>query len=296
MADFRVDQAAGLRRLMGGHQLQVVSFAAGGRGVGQTTTLANVAVAMAKSGNEVLVIDENSGANDVCGVFGLRANYDLAHVMMRQNTLDQVMVESHPGVRVLPAALAVDGWGRLSRAQQQATLAELANIARPVDVILVDASARHPYGVSPFCAAAQEIVVTMAGTGDSVTEGYALIKKLGHLYGRRQVKTIITRMRTQHEALALFNNMADISRRKGVATLEFAGAVPADPSVALSVRMGLPTVDHLATSLAGFAFRELAHEVSHWKSRQADAPSSVVQLVEELLTLCRQAAPSLMRA
>ena len=48
MADFRVDQAAGLRRMLGGGgQLQVVTFVAGCEGVGRSVAIANLGVAEA---------------------------------------------------------------------------------------------------------------------------------------------------------------------------------------------------------------------------------------------------------
>ena len=51
MADFRLDQAAGLRRLMGGgQQLQVVTFVAGCDGVGRSVAVANLGVALARLG------------------------------------------------------------------------------------------------------------------------------------------------------------------------------------------------------------------------------------------------------
>ena len=60
MADFRLDQAAGLRRLLGAGQLQVVTFVAGCEGVGRSVAVANIGAALARLGKEVLIIDEHA--------------------------------------------------------------------------------------------------------------------------------------------------------------------------------------------------------------------------------------------
>ena len=80
MAEYRGDQASGLRRIFGQESLRVITFAAGSEGVGKTVAVANIAAAMARQGKEVLVLDENTAGN-IASVFGASAKYDLYHVV-----------------------------------------------------------------------------------------------------------------------------------------------------------------------------------------------------------------------
>src|SRR5512145_31340 len=94
VADFRVDQAAGLRRLLGGgQQLQVVTFVAGCEGVGRSVAVANLGVALARLGKEVLIIDEHASRDDIASSFGLVARYDLLNVVQRELSLAQVVLQ-----------------------------------------------------------------------------------------------------------------------------------------------------------------------------------------------------------
>jgi hypothetical protein len=120
VADFRSDQAAGLRRLLGGgQQLQVVTFVAGCEGVGRSVAVANIGVALARLGKEVLIIDEHASRDDIASSFGLMARYDLLNVVQREIGLPQVLLQPMHGLRILPAARAVKKLGRLSLPQQQ---------------------------------------------------------------------------------------------------------------------------------------------------------------------------------
>ncbi len=71
VAEFRGDQAAGLRRLFGREQPRIVTFAAGSIGVGKSIAVANLAASLARQGKEVLVLDENTRDN-IAAYYGFR--------------------------------------------------------------------------------------------------------------------------------------------------------------------------------------------------------------------------------
>ena len=132
MADFRVDQAAGLRRLLGGgQQLQVVTFVAGCDGVGRSMAVANLGVALARLGKEVLIIDEHAQGDDIASAFGMTARHDLLNVVQREMPLSQVLLQPMLGLRVLPAPRAAKKLGRLSLPQQQTLLDAMSTLERP---------------------------------------------------------------------------------------------------------------------------------------------------------------------
>jgi ATPases involved in chromosome partitioning len=57
------DQAEGLRRLLAKSGSRVLAVTGGSAGVGCTTTVVNLAAALAQQGKDVLVIDECLGEN-----------------------------------------------------------------------------------------------------------------------------------------------------------------------------------------------------------------------------------------
>ena len=59
MDKFVSDQAAGLRRLLGQTGFQVITVMSGQKGAGKTAATANLAVALARSGRDVLIVDQD---------------------------------------------------------------------------------------------------------------------------------------------------------------------------------------------------------------------------------------------
>ncbi|MEY2632691.1 MAG: hypothetical protein RIR00_1345 [Pseudomonadota bacterium] len=295
MAEFFGDQAAGLRRLFGRNQFRVVTFAAGCVGVGKTITVSNLAVALARLGREVLVIDENSGHDDLAGQFGTVSRYDLLNVVHRECRLSDVLLHPCPGVSLLPAARAVKRIGRLSLPQQQALLDGISELDRPVDVILVDAAIDHLAGLSPLGLASQETLIVLSASGNSITEAYALIKKLSMGYARRHFRILINKVRQQQDALAIFDNIASLTAERRIAQLDFAGAIPLDDALRQADKVCQPVLLFQPESPASHALRELASGLLYWPV-VSDEEASVQQYMQQLLHLSQRLTPGTLRA
>lgn len=295
MADFRVDQAAGLRRLLGGGQLQVVTFVAGCEGVGRSVAVANIGVALARLGKEVLIIDEHSSRDDIASAFGLLARYDLLNVVERELSLAQVLLQPMNGLRVLPAAKAVTKLGRLSLSQQQTLLDAMSGLERPVDVILVDASMTHPGGFSPFGVVSQEAVVVLSGSTASITEAYTLIKKVSHAFARKHFRILVNKVKSLPDARSIYENIAQVAAQRGVAHLEYAGAIPLDESLRQATQLCRPVLTQAPESASANAFRDIAADLLYWQRNDNDT-GNVEQFVQQLLHLSQRITPKLLRA
>ena len=295
MADFRVDQAAGLRRLMGGGQLQVATFVAGCEGVGRSVAVANLGVALARLGKEVMIIDEHASRDDIAARFGMLSRFDLLNVVQRELSLTQVLLQPMSGLRILPAANAVRKLGRLSLGQQQTLLDAMSGLERPVDVILVDASMAHPAGFSPFGLAAQDAVVVLSGSSASITEAYSLIKKVSHAFSRKQFRILVNKVRSHADARSIYENIAQVAAQRGVARLDYAGAIPLDEALRQSAHLCRSVLMQAPDSAAASAFRDVASDMLYWQRGENDS-GGVEQFMQQLLHLSQRLNPKIIRA
>jgi flagellar biosynthesis protein FlhG len=291
------DQAAGLRRIFGSRPpLKVASFASGTPGVGKTSVVANVAVALARQGSEVLVIDENAGvphASPRLGdLFGIEPKGDLLQVLDGRRSLAEVAQSAFPGVALLPAGLAARRFGCLSAAQRQALQDSLTAPGRPVDVILVDTSASHAQGFSPWGLAAGEAVMVVSGSGASIMDAYALIKKVSQVFSRRHFRILVNRVRTPEEGGTIFANLQKVAAERGIARLEYGGAIPAEPRMRHMAQLCQPLVAGLPESEAATALRAFAAHLA--TSSRADYKEGVEQFVHVLLNCCHKDGGALM--
>jgi flagellar biosynthesis protein FlhG len=292
MAELYADQAAGLRRLFGREQTRIVTFAAGGVGVGKSVLVANLAAALARQGKEVLVLDENA-RNSVASCYGALAHHDLQQVIDREKALAEVLVTVAPGVRVLPAALALKNLGTLSSRQQDAFLETITVIGRSADVILVDASLEHPLGFSPLGLAAHDTVVVVSASSASITDAYALIKKVSLAYSRKNFRILVNKVRGADDADAIFRNIAELTQSRRLARLDYSGFVPLDEQLRQAARLCQPVLGLFPDAPAARAHRTIAGELLGWPmpDESSGGPAGIEQFAQQLLHLSQHIDP-----
>jgi flagellar biosynthesis protein FlhG len=293
VAEQYADQAAGLRRLFARKCLHVVSFAAGSPGAGKSLLVANVAACLAREGKSVLVFDENAGRRDIASCFGATryaTRYDLSQVIDSKKSIADVLLNVAPGIQILPAATAVKQLGTLNEVRRQALLAGLGALDEPPDVILVDTSQNHPLGFSPFGLAAHDTVIVMTPMPASITDAYALIKKVSLGYARRNYRVLVNGVRGVEEGRAVFGNIARVAHSKRFARLEFAGCIPLDEHMPQAAVMGQPVGGLYPESPAAKACRTLTDELLDWRLPDGES-DGLEQFVLHLLHLSKHIDP-----
>jgi flagellar biosynthesis protein FlhG len=246
-------------------------------------------------GKEVLIIDENASRDDIASAFGLLARYDLLNVVEREHALSEVLLQPMHGLRVLPSARAVKKLGRLSMTQQQTLLDAMAGLDRAVDVILVDASMTHPNGFSPFGIISQEAVVVLSGSGASITEAYTLIKKVSNTFARKHFRILVNKVKSIPDARSIYENIAQVAVQRGIAQIDYAGAIPLDDALRQAAQLCRPVLLQSPDSDAARAFRDIATDLLFWHRNQSES-GNVEQFLQQLLNLSQRITPALLRA
>ena len=109
------DQAAGLRRLFGAHGrgLRVHPCVTPEDGGDQQGFAIGLASALVRQGRRVLVLDGDDGR--IAPRLGLKARYDLRHLLAGERSADVVALPTAAGFRVVPAARALQESARSQR-------------------------------------------------------------------------------------------------------------------------------------------------------------------------------------
>lgn len=231
------DQAAGLRRLFGSRAPQVVAFVSGREACGRTTLVVQTAAALANAGHEVVIIDENPGPNNVLATFGLNSRHDLMDVIQSGRSSQQIMRPAAPLVRAVAASRFADELVHVDAATAAHLNAALRQIQQGASFVMIDCAARRGGHISPLALVARHIAVVVAAQGSAITHAYALIKRLARERGRDSFQVVITRARSEDEALAIFDNLRRTAREHLGVRLDYLGS------------SRVPVTDHLADAL-----------------------------------------------
>lgn len=279
MTNTAYDQAEGLRRLRVQDSARIVTVASGSAGAGKTITVINLAASLARSGKNVLVIDENTGACNVCATLELTAHRDLLDVIRRDKTLDEVLVSVKEGFDILPAARAMRVLDKLNPGDEAHLIGCFAHIAQPMDFVLIDSAAGRSSRLLPLDFAGHEIIVVLSSDPTSITSAYSLIKHVHHHHaGQRQFHILINKTSVEREAEMVFENMADAAERYLGVSLAFMGFIPPDGKL----RSGQAVAQAFSETPSAVAFRRVAESLTKWPC-QEDESRRLERFVQRLL-------------
>jgi flagellar biosynthesis protein FlhG len=257
LASFDFDQAEGLRRMLSGPKPRIVTFLSATPSDDKGAMLVNLGASLAQSGNDVMIVDACERDYGVARRLGVDRGPGLLQVARQECALNQVIHPVPQGFSVtsmMPGAQA-----DLMGANEARRLAKTFDVLvkQAGSIVMVDGEFSEEGGFPVPIMASSEIVVQVSTSATSITNAYALIKRLSQHLGRRPFGILVTGA-TEAEAKVVYDNMSSAATRYLAVTLTSMGSVPADEYLHRAARLGRAVVDAFPLAGASVAFRRLA--------------------------------------
>jgi flagellar biosynthesis protein FlhG len=259
-----IDQASSLRTMNQSKQIKVIAVTGGKGGVGKTNLTLNLAIAAAKQGQRVMVLDADLGLANVDVMLGLRVDKNLSHVLSGDCTLDEVLVTGPYGIKIAPATSGTKSMAELGVHEHAGLIRAFSELKTPIDLMLVDTAAGISDMVVSFSRAAQDVVMVVCDEPTSLTDAYALIKILNREHGVFKFKIVANMVRSEREGRELFSKLSKVTGRFLDVALELVSIVPFDENVRKAIRKQTAVVDAFPGSPASKAISKLAERSMTW--------------------------------
>lgn len=282
-----IDQAEGLRRLLVRASSRVVTVVAARTGSGATNLVVNLAASLAQAGKDVLVLDESLSHDNIGNMLALKPRYDLLNAVRRDKSLREIMLPVQRGVRVLPVSRAIQALPQLSPPERERLLECLAEASHGIDVVLVDAAATEERYISASLAPDQPLLVVLNTNASSITESYALIKRMAMQDGRQSFEIVVNKARDEQEARAVFGNVAEVARRHLHVKVEYLGYIPFDEKLRRAAQLCRPVVDAFPATPAARAFSELGRNLMLLPAAGNEGTGGLSDMVQRLMRQAR---------
>ncbi len=244
--------------------VQVIAVTGGKGGVGKTNVSVNTAIALAKMGRRVTVLDADLGLANVDVLLGLKPSLTLADVLEGRCSLVDIQLTGPEGVKIIPASSGVQRLVNLSTREHAGIITAFSELSDQIDVLIVDTAAGISESVTSFVQAAQQVVVVINDEPTSITDAYALIKLLNREYGVHRFHMVANMVRTPQEGRQLYLKLLSVTDRFLEIALQYLGAVPIDEHVRKSVQRQKAVLEAYPRSPAALALKGIAQKVDQF--------------------------------
>lgn len=276
------DQAHDLREISGVRRKNkrtfTISILSGKGGVGKSNIAVALACALSDIGKNIVLFDADLGMANLDILCGVKAKYNLAHLITGQKTLNEILLPL-PGsqksiinkgsVLLLPGGVGLKEIAELGDNDSMRVFESLAGLEDLADYLIMDAGAGIHRGVLSFGYASDITLLVTSPEPTSIRDAYGVIKSLGN----------DAWLRNNGAGLMLIVNMAnsrkqahDVADRIRIASTKFLGNAP--------VYLGYVLRDSIVEKSVR------ACRIFYRMEPNSPASACVANLAVELLRLC----------
>ncbi len=235
---------------------KTITLTSGKGGVGKTTAVANIAVALAADGQKVVCIDGDIGLRNLDVVMGLenRIVYDLVDVIEGRCKVRQAMIRDKrlPELFLIPAAQTRD-----KNAVSPRDMIRLCDeLKSEVDWIIIDSPAGIERGFKNAIAPADQVLIVTNPEMSAVRDADRVIGLL-EAEEKASPSLIINRL---NPSLVKRGDMLSVDDVYDLLRINVIGIVPEDENVIIASNKGVPLALD-GKMRAGQAFRNVARRL-----------------------------------
>jgi flagellar biosynthesis protein FlhG len=247
----------------GGAQGAVTLAVTSGKGgVGKTSVVVNLAVALARMRSRVGILDADFGLGNVDVLLGLAPTSHLGHLLAGEKEIDDIVVEGPRGVRIIPASSGLRELTSLTEPQWTRLSGALERVCEELDYLLIDTASGVSDNVVELLLSAQRVLVVTSLEPSAMVDAYAMVKVLCTSDPEKEIGVLVNGARDGEEAELVYRQLDIAATRFLQRGLRYYGFVPYDPALREAVLEQRPIVDHRPQSPASRCFRMLATRIA----------------------------------
>jgi flagellar biosynthesis protein FlhG len=216
-------------------EVRTIAVASGKGGVGKSTLLVNLALALEDAGQRVLLMDGAWGMGNVDVLLGLTPKATLLDVARGERSVEEILLRATDRLSILPGASGVEEMASLDDLRTERILCSLSSLAGAFDLILLDTASGLGRNTVHLARAADETLVVATPEPTSIVDAYATIRAITRHPRAAAPSIVVNQARSAAQARAVAARLQSVCRRGLRCEPRYLGFVPQAEEVPSSV-------------------------------------------------------------
>jgi flagellar biosynthesis protein FlhG len=237
---------------------RVVCIASGKGGVGKSILATNLAVARARRGERVLLVDFDAGLANAHLLLGLAPHHDFGHILDGNVDAREAIVRGPEGLSLLSGGVGRHALANPTRRELDRLFKALCPLEREYDLMVIDHGSGLSYSTVAHLAATSTLLLVTNHEVTALSDAYALYKRAHMVNAQIRVGMVINRTPDEAQANSAWERFKAASLRFLGHNPEYVGWVPQDEAVGRSVQARSPVTVLEPNSRAARAILKIA--------------------------------------
>ncbi len=240
---------------------RVIAITSGKGGVGKTNLTVNLAIAMAKIGRRVMIVDADLGMANVDVVLGTMSKHHLLHLLQPDVQLEDVLIHGPYGVNYISGGSAIERAVDFTPQERKCLMDKLTASESMADIVLVDTGAGLGRNVLDFILAADEVILVTTPEPTALTDAYAVMKAYSMNSEKKDLKIVVNRVYDESESTEVVTKLQRTSEKFLSMPLTSLGYIYEDRSVMNAVKRQQPLLSAFPDTMASRCIEMVAKNV-----------------------------------
>jgi flagellar biosynthesis protein FlhG len=201
-------------------------------------------------------------------VLGVIPRYNLYHLIRKQKTLSEILVDTSYGIQIIAGASGFSKIANLTDDERKDFIGELAALSS-ADIIIIDCAAGVSSNVISFIAAADDALIVTTPEPTAITDAYGIIKIIATEIESLDIglKLVVNRVRSVVEGKRVAERVINIAGQFLNLKVDYLGFVYDDPVVHDAVVRQKPFLLMEPKSRASMCIRHLVGRLENFDYR-----------------------------
>lgn len=229
-----------------------IAVASGKGGVGRTTIVASLGIALASLGKETIIIDGSLTTPDLALLFKLEKSvYTLNDALAGDAMFIDVMHTGPKRVKIVPAAVALE---QIRKARPERLPELMRQVPKKTDFVLIDVPSGLSRETVSAMRAGQEVLLVATPEMTSISDAMKT-RLIAEFLGLAPIGVVLNRVRREEFELT----------RNEIKNVPVLAEIPEDEKVRQALKQGKPLLELDSKSPAAKAIKELARKLLKMK-------------------------------
>jgi flagellar biosynthesis protein FlhG len=240
---------------------RVITVTSGKGGVGKTNFTVNLALALAKLGQRVLIIDADLGMGNVDVILGCSTPYNILHLLEGGYSLVDIITDGPLGIKFMSGGSGLYNLANLSDLQLTRIVNKITLLDDLADIILIDTGAGISKSVMNFVVAADEVIIVTTPEPTAITDAYAMVKTYVNHSGTAVLKLVINRVIEPDEGNIAADKLIKVSLKFLGLSISSLGFVYEDGNLVKAVKKQTPLLLAFPNTASARCIEQIANRL-----------------------------------